>query len=57
MMELKGNKRNLLRVIFLIYNLYKWFFDGMNNLGDVKRNGRLLFYGKNILYLLRCDER
>lgn len=57
MMESKGNKRNLSRVISLIYNLYKRFSDGMNNLRDAKRNGRPLPYGKNTPYLLRCDER
>lgn len=57
MMESRGNKRNLSRVISLIYNLYKRFSDGMNNLGDAKRNGRPLPYGKNTPYLLRCDER
>lgn len=57
MMESRGNKRNLSRVISLIYNLYKRFSDGMNNLRDAKRNGRPLPYGKNTPYLLRCDER
>lgn len=57
MMESKGNKRNKSRAISLIYNLYQRFSDGMNNLGDVKKNGRPLPYGKNTPYLLRCHER
>lgn len=57
MTESTGNKRNISRTISLIYKWYQRFSHGVNNLGDATRSGRLLLYGKNTPYLLRCHER